>query len=49
MFKANITFCDQSADPFPQIYTIIIKRVSSFTREVHAALFRGWTGSGDDP
>ncbi len=49
MSKANKTFCDQSADSFPQIYTIIVKCVSSFTHEARAALCGAWTGSGDDP
>ncbi len=42
-------FGDQSADPFPQyINTVVIKRVSTFTREVRAALFGASTGGEDD-
>ncbi len=34
---------------FFSIYTIIIKHVSTFTREAHAAIFEASTGGGDDP
>ncbi len=40
MSEANKMFCNQSADLFPQIYTIPIKRASTFTCKARAALFR---------